>query len=735
MRIQQAATLLLALEVLALSSCKTTDAPTKTISNETTTLESTGEGRSDHSLSLGPKMGPRTQGVPHSANIDMVRLSSDGTMALSRDSLGGLRLWPSLDGASEPVLVPVRGALDFSLASAATSIVISAVDSIGALHILRAGADGSVEELYMSSPHAPMVQAIVLEGGEQLVVLSKDYKLSLLSVDGEVQSVIEQRRFRPTAMRIAESKQQVLAIESNLSRAGSDVVLKTVDYDPAKKTLSLRSDEREIAGVLNVAHRRFALSPDAIHVAYLGFETESEKSAGESKPPVSGPRPAAASLEPRLKIANLATGATQAIDLPIPSHEIMSAHLAFAGDRQVVVSSRPSGGSWSVAIEEASGENASGEKASPTPIPSAVTNDHQRHAADVAGGTRLQADGNWLFVQDLAGKSHHYLGYGPFDPQSASISPNGERVAWSTGAMVFVESIRDTGKSVRIVAAPTEAYFRAGFVDDAHIAAIDYSGGLHIIDWEKGTQVATLDTGGAVRDFEIDPTRGLLRGIRQNSGSWLVEFGNGTLQGPHLIQDGGYRSGFLEGEDGIWSMDGSNKLRTFRLDEIRAGLSTRDLKRDPIDISKDLPVAIDRRGTHYVLRSDNNGAKLTIGVPGGDSRELRLRTTPAQIVPSPDGKKLALQFSGSATVEVVSAEDARSLWSRSFLQGIRHISWSSNSESLAVAAQVGAIVQDAQSGAPLRLGCAPWFEKRDTPPATTVTFLQVQNLCERNTAP
>ena len=79
----------------------------------------------------------------------------------------------------------------------------------------------------------------------------------------------------------ADQFEQILAVESNLSRAGTDVVLRTVDYDLAKKSLALRSGERELSGVLNVSHRRFSLSPDGALVAYLGFETNRDKAGKE----------------------------------------------------------------------------------------------------------------------------------------------------------------------------------------------------------------------------------------------------------------------------------------------------------------------------------------------------------------------------------------------------------------------------------------------------------------------
>ena len=733
MRIQLAATLLLALDLAALSSCGTpSKAPTHS-QNPTVAAPVAAKSveRIDHGMHSGPSFAARTHGVPHSSNIDLVQLSEDGKKALTRDGLGGLRLWPSLDGKTEPIQIPLRGALQVSLATNGDNTIVSLIDGVGALHILEAQPAGMVRELYMSSPHEPLAQASVLPGGKLLVTLGKDYRLSLIDVNGKVHSQLQERRFRPTSTRIAKEGRSILAIESDATSVGGLVTLKTVDVDLAKKVLTIGPGERELQGVFNVAAKRFALSPDGTHVAYLGAVPAPESTAEEKRKPAA-PQPdnfrpiqsQPAAIAPQsLLITNLKTGALKVVELPLPPNEVMSVSVGFSQNDAVLVSSRPNGGSWSVSL--------GGEPAN-VAIPSPVANDSQRSANDVANGVRLAADGTWLFVQDVAAKTHHYLGYSAFDPQYSSISPNGQRVAWSTGAMVFVESIANDAKSTRITAPPTEAYSRAGFVDDKHLVTVDYSGGLHLIDWSSGNEVASLDTGGPIREFEIDQKRMLIRGVRQNGGTWIAEVKDSTLLGPHLIQDAGYRSGFLDGDKGVWSIDGKNMLRTYEIGKIRSGLSSSELTKNGVDVSRKAPLVIDTKGNHYSLQSESGGAKLTISRPGADTRVLQLAATPVKIFPSPDGTKLALLSSTSATIEVVSGKDATPLWSSSFLQGVRHLSWSADSAHLAVAAQVGALVQEGDTGAQVRIGCGPWFEKRVSPPPSTVSFLQVQNLCERN---
>ena len=94
--------------------------------------------------------------------------------------------------------------------------------------------------------------------------------------------------------------------------------------------------------------------------------------------------------------------------------------------------SRPSGGTWRVDL---------GPDLQSFPLQPVVANDPQHHANDFAGGVHLAADGNWLFVQEPLAERHHYLGYSNFDPQFASLSPNGKQVLTGGGSDLIVEDL------------------------------------------------------------------------------------------------------------------------------------------------------------------------------------------------------------------------------------------------------------------------------------------------------
>src|SRR5689334_18488725 len=90
------------------------------------------DGEPKTTLTKGPR---RHAGVAHSGAIDRVALSADGKGALTRDVVGGTRLWPTLDGQREPVVVPIRAPQAFALAKNDTGWTIFCVDASGGAKI------------------------------------------------------------------------------------------------------------------------------------------------------------------------------------------------------------------------------------------------------------------------------------------------------------------------------------------------------------------------------------------------------------------------------------------------------------------------------------------------------------------------------------------------------------------------------------------------------------------------
>jgi hypothetical protein len=86
-----------------------------------------------------PKTGPA------SGFISIVTGPEDASFVVTSDTGGGLRLWPTLDGAREPLVIPTLRRVGFVDAMRdGDGIAIAALDSLGQLEILRITRDGQV---------------------------------------------------------------------------------------------------------------------------------------------------------------------------------------------------------------------------------------------------------------------------------------------------------------------------------------------------------------------------------------------------------------------------------------------------------------------------------------------------------------------------------------------------------------------------------------------------------------
>jgi hypothetical protein len=73
----------------------------------------------------------------HAAAISVIAAPEDGAFAVTADSLGDLRLWPTLDGKREPVVVVAHPPAALAVARAGHEIAIAGLDVVGRLEIVR----------------------------------------------------------------------------------------------------------------------------------------------------------------------------------------------------------------------------------------------------------------------------------------------------------------------------------------------------------------------------------------------------------------------------------------------------------------------------------------------------------------------------------------------------------------------------------------------------------------------
>ena len=62
-----------------------------------------------------PSTAAPPQRAAHGAHIEITALTDDGRRGVTQDALGGTRLWPTLDGSLEPIVVHAAPARELAI--------------------------------------------------------------------------------------------------------------------------------------------------------------------------------------------------------------------------------------------------------------------------------------------------------------------------------------------------------------------------------------------------------------------------------------------------------------------------------------------------------------------------------------------------------------------------------------------------------------------------------------------
>lgn len=80
--------------------------------------------------------------APHAGAIIELAITSDATAAITGDELGGIRLWPVLDGTVEPRIVELARSRVLAIGKRGANFAVAAIDDVGSLEIAIVDAGG-----------------------------------------------------------------------------------------------------------------------------------------------------------------------------------------------------------------------------------------------------------------------------------------------------------------------------------------------------------------------------------------------------------------------------------------------------------------------------------------------------------------------------------------------------------------------------------------------------------------
>lgn len=656
---------------------------------------------------------PEFPGVAHSGTIDALTVCPDGSCAMTRDNVGGLRLWPALDGSAEPQPIPVRGASAFTAAKAGKHFTAFVVEASGGARIFSVAPDGTADETAALPPFSPVLEGHVLAGGERVLAVLKDGTIRLFDTKGKELAKFDERKFQPAKLRVDADGTEFVAsmnpvqsgaaftLEVQRFKIGGNAAAPKIERHGPPRIINTSTLVDSASSVMSTDARRFAV---AARGAGDKWELDVYDLAKDSKPTTHLVR--------------------------VPAHIVP--HLGFITPTKMIVSSNEGTVSWLLDLE-------SGDTWPRTAIPQDFS--HQGKVQASANGRQVVAYGNWLFVQDVQARRHRFLGYKAAQGAGIAVSPKNGYVAWAyMGGPVYVEGIgkhADEG-SLRLQLDAEFGVNKVRFLDEEHLVIVDGAGGVFLYHWPTQTLIDRAGVMGNVRTVDIDTAQGLLLIDRHNNDASVFEVSARGFQGPYIVADQSYRLGLLQPTPPsaavLWTLDGTNKLRTYTLDELRGDLSRAKVETmgEALQNGQPAPLAIDRKGRHYGIRWNGSQLELFVAlekdttskaVPSGDIN---------QIVPAPNGKRFLVVFNraGMISVAVHDTKALKPLWSYSTGVFNNDVSWSEDGDLIGLAANTGAILLDAKTGKPVQRRCGLEFASVSSPPSNAFTNFGQRSLCE-----
>ena len=150
--------------------------------------------------------------APHGGLVEIVAITPDGQAALTSDELGGHRLWPTLDGSHEPVVVQMPAARELAISRHQGGYSLVALDGVGGIVVSTLDGAGHMTA-HTTLPVEPgFLEIVSTDVG--VLAWRKDQKLVLLDADGATHSQLTTEAGQHVVAIAVSGKVAIAAIET-----------------------------------------------------------------------------------------------------------------------------------------------------------------------------------------------------------------------------------------------------------------------------------------------------------------------------------------------------------------------------------------------------------------------------------------------------------------------------------------------------------------------------------------
>jgi hypothetical protein len=209
--------------------------------------------------------------APHGSDIVALAVTETGDAAVSCDAHDSCRLWPSLDGTQEPIVIADVPSGELAIVRDPVGFVVAVLDGAGGLAVLRYSADGRALGRAAILPDPGLVDVQLL--GDTVIALASDQRVMLYRSTGELRGAIA----APADERISSLTVRKGRVTAALIRHGESRIdrIRALDVERlawrpaialpvALESLAVSPNGERLAGVGEGYAVMIALSPEPV---------------------------------------------------------------------------------------------------------------------------------------------------------------------------------------------------------------------------------------------------------------------------------------------------------------------------------------------------------------------------------------------------------------------------------------------------------------------------------------